>query len=499
MGWGENKEKAATLGNCVFFLLLAQGFSWNASIIIYMKITKLHLKDFQQFKDLTLDFTHPETGKPLERVCLIGRNGTGKTTILEQLNDVLTHILTKRRFYVGEIDIDNFQYKNNTKIDINFSFDNKTIELNNFSGSLGFWFYKKFQDTGLLVRNSKTADSNTFHYEPLPNYLNNNLKDFVEKNLKMLNKIHDVLNTLSYVKGESTTFNESYPSSTVNEALKLFEYFPEVNEISTNTINNFWQKLIYHIKKRENDRATFENAEENLNKTKRELIDEFEKNEPNILEELAQLWNSILEKGNLYFDYKNANNPIQLNDNLTAYIKAKTTGETIPYNKLSTGIKNFIFQLGHLKAIHFNRKIDNCFLLVDEPSQGLFPDFVYDLVEMYESVVTPNTQIFMATHNPIVAAQFEPYERFILDFDEEGFVKVQRGVSPIGDDPNDILHDDFLIENLMPKQGLEAWQRYKDLKREIRFLRQKQPKNGEQEKLDKLIQEMSDLGSKYHF
>lgn len=464
-----------------------------------MKITKLHLRDFQQFKDLTLDFTHPETGKPLERVCFIGRNGTGKTTILEQLNMALKHILTKTNFDIGDININEPRFKTDPKIDIDFVYEKKQIKLNFFYTSWGIWLYKNLKNTNGLIENLDTMRSDMDNPFNSLNFEENNVNDIASLYLKRVNNIQILVNSLSYVKGENAVFEEAHPSSTVNEALKLFDNFPIVNEISTNTINNFWQKLIYHIKKRENDRSIFENAEENLNKTKRELIEEFNANEPNILEELAQLWNNILEKGNLYFDYENANKPIQLTDNLMAYIKAKTTGETIPYNKLSTGIKNFIFQLGHLKAIHFNRDIDNSFLLVDEPSQGLFPDFVYDLVEMYESVVTPNTQIFMATHNPIVAAQFEPHERFILDFDETGYVTVKRGVSPIGDDPNDILHDDFLVENLMPKQGVKAWQRYKNLKREIHFLSQKQPQNGEREKLDELIKEMSDLGSKYHF
>lgn len=427
-----------------------------------MKITKLHLRDFQQFKDLTLDFTHPLTGAPLDRVCFIGRNGTGKTTILEKLNYILNYTLINKSYLIGSHSSSIERYKN-VKVQAQFSDRYNTIDFNVFSDSLGF-----------IVNQEELAHS------------------FIYSNQKKIN-------SLSYIKGETGTFDNDHPSSTLNKALKLFDQFPITNEISNSTINSFWQKLIYHIKKRENDRSKFENAEENLNKTKRELIEEFNTNEPNILEELAELWNNILDKGNLYFDYKNANNPIQLTDNLTAYIKTKSTNETIPYNKLSTGIRNFIFQLGHLKAIHFNRKIDNSFLLVDEPSQGLFPDFVYDLVELYESVVSPNTQIFMATHNPIIAAQFQPFERFILDFNDAGYVEVKRGVSPIGDDPNDLLHDDFLVKNLMPKQGIEAWERYKNLKRQIHFLSQKQPQNGEREKLNDLIKEMSELGSKYHF
>jgi hypothetical protein len=34
-----------------------------------MKIAKIRIKDFQQFKDIELDFTHPETGEPLDKIC----------------------------------------------------------------------------------------------------------------------------------------------------------------------------------------------------------------------------------------------------------------------------------------------------------------------------------------------------------------------------------------------------------------------------------------------
>lgn len=51
-----------------------------------MKISKIEIKDFHQFKDFTLDLTYPQghekEGKPLDKVCFIGQSGTGKTTVL---------------------------------------------------------------------------------------------------------------------------------------------------------------------------------------------------------------------------------------------------------------------------------------------------------------------------------------------------------------------------------------------------------------------------------
>jgi recombinational DNA repair ATPase RecF len=52
-----------------------------------MKISKIHIKDFHQFKDFTLDLTYPKghekAGQPLDKVCFIGQSGTGKISLLE--------------------------------------------------------------------------------------------------------------------------------------------------------------------------------------------------------------------------------------------------------------------------------------------------------------------------------------------------------------------------------------------------------------------------------
>ena len=52
-----------------------------------MKIKYLEIKNYKQFKDLTLDLTypqgHPKVGEPLDKICIIGQSGTGKTNLLE--------------------------------------------------------------------------------------------------------------------------------------------------------------------------------------------------------------------------------------------------------------------------------------------------------------------------------------------------------------------------------------------------------------------------------
>jgi predicted ATPase len=263
-------------------------------------------------------------------------------------------------------------------------------------------------------------------------------------------------------------------------------------------IIEFWKLLIiYLIKKRENDFREYESQEENQNKTVKTVKEEFDRVNPKILNKLSEIWNKILNRAGLEFDVANASNPVQLTDNLKAYIVNKSTKKTIPYNALSTGIRNYIFRIGHIYSLYFNREVKRGFLLLDEPENSLYPDFLFDWMETFLEIIKDkngenNTQVFISTHNPIIAAQFEPYERIILEWDENAHVISRKGKSPVGDDPNDILTNDFELKNLMGKEGLAMWDHYVDLKKKLRHAISKEDK-------EKIISEMNRIGSDYNF
>lgn len=127
----------------------------------------------------------------------------------------------------------------------------------------------------------------------------------------------------------------------------------------------------------------------------------------------------------------------------------------------------------------------------------LFPDFLYDLITTYQEVFIDkngenNTQFFVSTHSPIIAAQFEPYERIILEWDKEGWVKAYKGNAPIGDDPNDILEKDFGIRNIMGKKGQEMWEEFLQLKEKLR-------RSTDEKEKDKLVDRITELGTAYNF
>ena len=414
-----------------------------------MKICKIRIKDFQQFHNIELDFTDPLTGEPLDKICFIGSNGTGKSTILNFIHSFLS------------IQTNNFPFSGsfyptpantfNTKLsyEVDFRVGNK-----NYS-----WTYP-IGNTHSDVSFENVASINKVENDK-----------FFEKVIFKYRQSDIIIYSPAETKENKYIQINDVPKTTLNESLKLMNEFPLSHEVSSEKVEIFWKVLITLIKQRENDRIAFETAPKNIDKSKRQLIKEFDKLYPEIMDKLGGIWNKILAKSNLELDTEGVKNPIQLTDNLYAYIRTKDTKERVDYNRLSTGIRNFIFKIGHIYSLYFNREIKRGFLLVDEPENSLYPDFLFDLMETYDEITKDkngenNTQMFFATHNPIVAAQFEPYQRIVLEWDK-GSVKAHKGIAPIGDDPNDILEYDFALKNLMGKKGREKWAEYVNLKKKL--------------------------------
>ncbi|MEO0868055.1 MAG: AAA family ATPase, partial [Cyanobacteria bacterium J06642_11] len=54
-----------------------------------MKILGLRIKHYRQFKNFYLDLTEPNSDQALAQVCLIGANGTGKSSLLNLVSSFL--------------------------------------------------------------------------------------------------------------------------------------------------------------------------------------------------------------------------------------------------------------------------------------------------------------------------------------------------------------------------------------------------------------------------
>lgn len=208
-------------------------------------------------------------------------------------------------------------------------------------------------------------------------------------------------------------------------------------------------------------------------------MEKWKKENPNPLIELGEkCLNPILKKVNLEVDIVDTSVPIPL--------KPIHKDKPIPVNGLSTGTKQLLLTALPL----FKLPTDNNMILIDEPERSLYPDMQIELMDYYQNLA-PNAQFIVATHSPFIAAAFEPEERFILYFDEDGKVKVKNGVSPIGDDPNDILKNDFMV-NYYNHFGTDAYKRYLELKEKV--AKEKDP-----DKKKELMLEAVKLGDEYNF
>lgn len=427
-----------------------------------MKISKLHIDKFRHLENLEFDFTYPKDfhieekrGKPLDKICFIGQSATGKTRILDTiyfLHDFFENFTFSENGFIHNIDSSITPEMGIISIEIN------GIQI-------------KFNEGEVIINNKlfKHKNGNTFGGLNILNKIIYFKSDLInKKNLEAF-----CINPIQIIEKHTGIDNNKRMEHLLNQ-ITLFD-----DEIDEST----WVILLSEIlnyKKRYNQKISELIHQGLLNDTKK-LQSEYEKwqkTNPNVLELFANKFNPILEKLNLEVD--------AINTEFTIPIKNKKTDEIIPIQNTSTGTKGLL--LSYLPLYKLDTK--DSIILIDEPERSLYPDMQMDLMEHYQNLA-PEAQFIIATHSPFVAASFEPEERFILYFDEEGKVKVRNGKSPIGDDPNDMLKNDFGI-NYYNKFGEDAYKKYLKLKEDLSNETNPQKKK-------ELLLETVKLGDTYNF
>ena len=436
-----------------------------------LRIRSLKLKGIRQFRDVTFDFTDPQTGRPLDRICLIGGNGTGKSSILRLLaSEKVLGVPSSMPRWVG-------------KLEANASMH---VEFENHVSSACLYGRPNQLKWGARRDQKSKEDLEEFaELAPLGNTDDQN---------KWITGLRDLVTVYCPPDSElppNSSKITDLPSANLNAALTFLKRPPTKFMVGQDKVADFWTLLIALIKDREARLIEYNRLPENQHRTIGEVEKEFLARNPDILKELAGFWEPILLKAGLKFDYEKASQPIQLNDNLKAYIYLAAENAVLPYAELSTGIRSFLFRLGHLYTIFRYHRGKGGIVLIDEPENSLYPDFLFDLLAHYGQTA-PGSQLFFATHSPIVAAQFKPEERFILEFDPDRGVVVRRGITPEGDDPNDVLLKDFAVRTLYGEKGLASWNRFRELSRLI-------GSESDPETRKSLLKEYLDLGRAYNF
>lgn len=429
-----------------------------------MKISKLHIDQFRHLENLDFDFTYPEDfhieekrGKPLDKICFIGQSATGKTSLLELIFDFSKQALNSQviqdKYLKGsEILNGEIQFKINEDLYIHkqdtVTFKDKLYTTANASGSINPIVPYEDRKATIYFKANLISDKN------IEIFTKNPIDIFEKYNQLTSIRLENLLEPHEY----ATLFNDNVePEMWILLLQEILEYRKKFNQKMSELIH---KGLLANPKKLSSE---FEN---------------WQKDNPNKLQSFADKFNPILEKLNLEIDL--------VNTEYTIPILNKRTEETIPIQNTSTGTKGLLLSFLPLFKLHTKDSI----ILIDEPERSLFPDMQMDLMDNYKNLAQ-EAQFIVATHSPFIAASFEPDERFILYFDEEGKVAVRRGSSPIGDDPNDMLKNDFGV-NYYNKHGEEAYQRYINLKQEV--ANETDPKRKKE-----LLLETVKLGDTYNF
>lgn len=423
-----------------------------------MKISKLHIDQFRHLENLDFDFTYQSgdrKGQPLDKICFIGQSATGKTGLLELINSTI--------FKLKELKTRDDKYLDKkVEFEADFIFD--TIEINkNYSYSPPASYTGKgidFQVKQFKIKN--ILNSNVLNYFITSGIISEkNISFFAKNPIIQIEKYTEELKTIEldyFFENNGVIFDENTDSRNwLLVVSEILQYRKKYNQITSELIN---KGLLADTKKLQ------------------EEYHKWQKENPNKIEEFAKKFNPIIEKLNLEVDL--------VNTEYTIPLKNKKTKEIIPIHNTSTGTKGLLLTFLPL----FKLDTKDAIILIDEPERSLYPDMQMDLMEYYQNLA-PQAQFIVATHSPFIAASFEADERFILYFDEEGKVAVRRGTSPIGDDPNDMLYNDFGIDYIN-KYGKKAYNEYLEKKRKLLF--EENPLEKE-----KLLDEIESIGDKYNF
>ena len=431
-----------------------------------MKLTKIHIDSHFHLENLSFDFVYPEghikAGKPLEKICIIGQSATGKTKILELIKNSILKLdsldVVNNEYLFSSLNEHNLEI--GLKGTIEYLHDHEILAIANGTLLKGGKLFIHFGGGGTVVK-------------------------LITSGLKLLYLSSDIIS-----KEAISIFNQNPADISVTEESKKSQessrFYSEENYIyqfSQNKDEQAWYSLLSDIL--EYRKEFTQMASELISKGAigdiQKFNREFEKwslQNENPLAKFANYFNPILQRLNLEVDL--------VNTEFSIPIKSKINEDIIPVSGLSTGTKGLLLSMFPL----YQLDTSDAMILIDEPERSLFPDMQIDLIENYQKVA-PNAQIIVATHSPFIAASFEPEERFILYYDENGKVALRKGESPIGDDPNDILRSDFNV-NYYNKFGQDAYKRYVSLKERMANENNPQMKK-------ELLKEVTQLGDEYKF
>ena len=159
------------------------------------------------------------------------------------------------------------------------------------------------------------------------------------------------------------------------------------------------------------------------------------KEPPDYLVELFQWFDKQIDDLNFELSvYSNIRNQLEFR------LKDKTSSTIITLDDLSSGTRQLMYKL---LPLYFEKdNLNKTFLFIDQPEDALFPDLQKKIVDIYTGL-GQNNQYFFATHSPLIAGQFEPYEIFPLGIKDGKTYLKQKPIGSSGWSSDKILYHWF--------------------------------------------------------
>lgn len=398
-----------------------------------MKILQVLVQAMPPFSDFQVEFTYPEghekAGKPLDRICLIGGNGTGKSSLLKLLATYLKDTLRFRSksLFLVKLEIDGRRlyavHINNNGLLFKEEIDEEPL-----------WMFELIRDQAITLAFTQNYEKYCIGHEEEPElydnlWFENNGNDLVIFQPSDYHRDFGIgLSGVPPVKG--------------HEAESLVGNFPFYNEVSPAKLTDFWAMLGFLFYRRDKAFRDFADLKENNGKPESILKKLFDKDHPTILDSLKAVWKPVLDELGMEINEAEIGIPVNIRDKVVLELKQKGTGAKVEFGEIGTGLRRLLFNLGHVWALTFDRELAESFVFLEEPEANLHPSFIKLLIPMYEKLVDSN-QLFVSTHSPIVAAAFEPAERLILEKDAAGLLGIRRSACAEGASYSEILEKDF--------------------------------------------------------
>ncbi|MBK7807514.1 MAG: AAA family ATPase [Saprospiraceae bacterium] len=362
-----------------------------------MKISRLEIKDFHQFKDFSIDLTYPKghvkEGQPLDKICFIGQSGTGKTTLLELIPYFL------------------YNYETNLV---------KNIDLKQLLETTLYLVHgekiKNDYDVKIIWQGGFVKSWNSNPHKPHPFSHDERMKIIKEWVLS-----ESVINKLIYFPSSLNFDLDVENDGNINK--------DKIIDFSNQKVANVWNLILDKIQKyqeqelqiRQEIAKTVEQSSNNLETIQKALkkLEDWKIKEFNPIQDVAD---HCLDKLLANFKLKvKTELDIKTKDDI-GFIKIEDYKKNeIPNGLWSTGTKQVILSALPLYLLKPKQTI----ILFDEPERSLYPDLQRTIVDYYTSLAD-DCQFFYATHSPIIASSFDPWEIVELKFNEEG--KIYREV-----------------------------------------------------------------------